>query len=157
MTPDGSRPTPYKPYYDIASWFVTQLAFAFTTSPFILLTIQNTTRVWGAVYFYAVVGTILSSAFLASPGKAWLQKKVKARSTKPESLSRSQSHDSLQGATLGVPSEPGKEFDEAVDEIAEEVKKIMAKDGKQTVEDKKLKGLVADMLHQEKAEGVKIQ
>lgn len=31
--------------------------------------------------------------------------------------------ESLQGATLGVPSEPGREFDEMVDEIVEEVKK----------------------------------
>ena len=29
----------------------------------------------------------------------------------------------LHGATLGVPSDPGREFDEMVDEIVEEVKK----------------------------------
>ena len=119
-----------------------------------MLTIRDTTLVWGRVYFFCIIGTVLSSLFLASPGKVWLQKKVKARSTRPEGLARSQSQESLQGATLGVPSEPGKEFDEAVDEIAEEVKKIMAKDGKGTVEDKKLKGLVADMLHQDQALGV---
>lgn len=31
--------------------------------------------------------------------------------------------DHLAGATLGVPSDPGREFDEMVDEIVEEVKR----------------------------------
>ena len=114
MTPDGSKPTPNKRYYDIFTWLVTQLAFSFTTAPFILLTIHNSTLVWGRVYFYCIIGVVASSAFLASPGKPWLQQKVKARSTRPDKLMRSQSQESLQGATLGVPSEPGQEFDEMV-------------------------------------------
>jgi lysophospholipid acyltransferase len=38
-------------------------------------------------------------------------------------LQRAESHESLQGATLGVPTDPGVEFDEMVDEIVEEVRK----------------------------------
>ena len=38
-------------------------------------------------------------------------------------MRRTASQESLQGGTLGVPSEPGQEFDEMVDEIMEEVKK----------------------------------
>lgn len=41
---------------------------------------------------------------------------------RPE-VHRADSHDGLQGATLGVPHEPGQELDEMVDEIVEEVKK----------------------------------
>lgn len=35
----------------------------------------------------------------------------------------------LHGATLGVPSDPGKEFDEMVDEIVEEVKRRRGSEG----------------------------
>lgn len=123
MTPDGTKPTPQKRYYDFFTWLVTQLAFSFTTSAFILLTIHDTMLVWARVYFYTIVGVALCSAFLGSPGKAWLSRKVKARQTTKPALGRSQSTESLQGATLGVPSEPGMEFDEMVDEVMEEVKK----------------------------------
>lgn len=79
---------------------------------------------WARVYFYAVIGVAACSGFLASPGKAWLQKKVKARngSGRPQ-LQKADSFENMSGATLGVPSEPGQEFDEMVDEIVEEVRK----------------------------------
>lgn len=123
MTADGAKPTPQKRYYDFFTWLVTQLAFSFTTAPFILLTIHDSTLAWARVYFYCIVGVMASSAFLASPGKAWLQKKVKAHTASRPALGRSDSTESLQGATLGVPSEPGKEWDEMVDEVMDEVKK----------------------------------
>ncbi|KAF2766750.1 MBOAT-domain-containing protein [Teratosphaeria nubilosa] len=123
MTPDGSKPLPTKRLYDIFTWLVTQLAFSFTTTPFILLTIHDSMYVWAQVYFYAIIGVAISSAFLASPGKAWLSKKVKARQTRPSAIQRSESMESLQGATLGVPSEPGMEWDEMVEEVVEEVKR----------------------------------
>lgn len=122
MSPDGTRPTKYKPYYDVFTWLVTQLVFSFTTTPFILLSIHDSLLAWRRVYFYAVVGVALSSGFLATPGKAWLSKKVKARGGRPQ-LKKTDSYEHMSGATLGVPSEPGKEFDEFVDEIVEEVKR----------------------------------
>ncbi|KXT16954.1 hypothetical protein AC579_7423 [Pseudocercospora musae] len=122
LSPDGIKPTKYKPYYDCFTWVVTQLAFSFVTTPFILLSIHDSLLVWGRVYFYCIIGVALCSGFLVTPGKTWLARKVKARSTRPE-LKKTDSMESLQGATLGVPSEPGKEFDEMVDEIVEEVKK----------------------------------
>ncbi|PPJ50442.1 hypothetical protein CBER1_05574 [Cercospora berteroae] len=122
MSPDGTKPTKYKPYYDVFTWLVTQLIFSFTTTPFILLSIHDSLLAWRRVYFYAVIGVALSSGFLATPGKAWLSKKVKARGGRPQ-LKKTDSYEHMSGATLGVPSEPGKEFDEFVDEIVEEVKK----------------------------------
>lgn len=122
LAPDGKTPTKYKPYYDVFTWFVTQFAFSFTTTPFILLSIHSSMTAWARVYFYCIIGVTASSIFLVTPGKTYLQKQVKTRSARPE-LKRHESQESMQGATLGVPSEPGREFDEMVDEIMEEVKK----------------------------------
>lgn len=119
-----------------------------------MLNIHDSTLVWARVYFYAIVGTLASSAFLASPGKAWLAQKVKAHTKaagkgepggKP-GLGRVESSGSLMdGATLGVPSEPGKEWDEMVEEVMEEVKKRRgSKPGPEGVE---LRRLVEDTLH----------
>ena len=122
MSPDGKTPTKYKPYYDVFTWFVTQLTFSFTTTPFILLSIHASMTAWARVYFYCVIGVTACSIFLVTPGKAYLQKRIKARSTRP-ALARGESQEGPPGATLGVPSEPGREFDEMVDEIMEEVKR----------------------------------
>ncbi|EME81683.1 uncharacterized protein MYCFIDRAFT_188669 [Pseudocercospora fijiensis CIRAD86] len=108
MTPDGSKPTKYKPYYDFFTWVVTQLAFSFVTTPFILLTIHDSLLAWGRVYFYCVIGVALCSGFLVTPGKTWLARKVKARSTRPE-LKKTDSMESLQGATLEVKKRKGSQ------------------------------------------------
>lgn len=127
MTPEGNKPTQYKPYYDFFTWLVTQLAFSFTTAPFILLSVHSSMLAWARVYFYCIIGVTICSVFLVTPGKTYLQKKVKARTATAkkaeDSLPRTESQENMQGATLGVPYEPGQEFDEMVDEIMEEVKK----------------------------------
>nr|POE78450.1 hypothetical protein CFP56_60682 [Quercus suber] len=124
MSPDGTKAGPYKRYYDVFTWLVTQLTFSFVTAPFILLTIPASTAAWARVHFYAIIGTVGCSLFLLTPGKTWLQRKVKAHSTRPSStLRRNESQERFQGATLGVPSDPSKEWDEMVDEIMEEVKR----------------------------------
>lgn len=157
FTPDGSKPTKYKPYYDVFTWLVTQLAFSFTTTPFILLTIHDSVLVWARVYFYCIIGVAALNIFLLTPGKTWLAKKVKARSTRPD-LKRNESQESLQGATLGVPVDPGKEYDEMVDEIVEEVKrrreKGVAVGGPEGLE---LRKLVEETLSQKKVDGKKVQ
>ena len=119
MSPDGTKPTAYKRYYDFFTWVVTQLGFAFATTPFIVLTLRNSMRVWAQVYFYCVVVVVLSSALIASPLKKQLQKRVKAYTSRP-TMQRNESHEHLQGAMLGVPVDPGKEFDEFVDEVEED-------------------------------------
>ncbi|KAK3676367.1 Lysophospholipid acyltransferase [Recurvomyces mirabilis] len=148
LTPDG-KPLPRKRYYDVFTWFVTQLTFSFVTAPFLLLSIHDSLAVWSRVYFYVPIGVALCSAFLASPGKAWLQKKVKERTGaagKPK-LARTESTESMQGATLGVPSEPGREFDEMVDEIMVEVKH--RRGNKPGPEGGDLRKAVEDTLHKQ--------
>jgi lysophospholipid acyltransferase len=122
MTPDGLKPMKNKIYYDVLTWFVTQLAFSFTTTPFILLSIHDSLLAWARVYFYCIVGVAACSVFLITPGKPWLQKQIRARSVRP-SIRRMDSPESVPQPNLGIPNEPGREFDEMVDEIIEEVKK----------------------------------
>jgi len=156
MTPDGSKPTKYKPYYDVLTWVVTQLAYSFTTAPFILLTVHDSMLVWGRNYFYCIIGVVLLNLFLLTPGKTWLQRKVKARSTRPQ-LQRNESQESLQGATLGVPVDPGKEFDEMVDDIIEEVNRRRTEGAPQGPDGPELRRKVEDALKSMQFDGKKGQ
>ena len=116
LTPDGQRPTAYKPYYDVLSYIVTQAAFSFTTAPFVLLTLPDSLLVWSRVYFYVILGAAVSMAFFASPAKAWLAKKLKERNQ-----SAMQPQEKREHPLMGLPSDPGRDIDEAVKEIKEEV------------------------------------
>ncbi|KAL8971650.1 MAG: hypothetical protein Q9183_000953 [Haloplaca sp. 2 TL-2023] len=131
LTPDGQRPTKYKVYYDTLSYIVTQIAFCFTTAPFVLLTFRDSLLVWSRVYLYAVLGTAASMAFFASPAKPWLMKRLNAR--KKSAMAQEQQKQEFQKQAfdpqdskseqplMGLPSDPGQELDNAVKEIREEV------------------------------------
>jgi lysophospholipid acyltransferase len=83
----------------------------------VLLTLSDSWLVWSRVYFYAILGTILSTAFFASPAKPWLKRKLEERAAKADSkLKKSQSQESLAGQqpVLGLPPES---LDEAINEI----------------------------------------
>ncbi len=125
LTPDGLRPTPYKPYYDLFSFLTTQATFAFTMAPFMLLTLPASLLVWARVYFYAIIGVILSMAFFASPAKLFLIRKLKERNKgalkKGEEKRNENGEHPVMG--LGLPSDPAREVDEAVKEIREEVER----------------------------------
>ena len=127
LTPDGQRPTQYKLYYDILSYLTTQLAFTFTTAPFILLSLQSSIQVWARVYFYAIIGTAAMMAFFASPAKSWLVQQLKARNqdqeakTVPKGSSTSSPMKEKNSQLLGLPNHPGRDVDEVVKEIREEV------------------------------------
>jgi lysophospholipid acyltransferase len=122
MSPDGTKPMPNKFYYDIFSWFITQVSFAFTVSPFITLYLGASIKVWARVYFYAIIGVVLCFAFLQSPGKVWLQSQVKKRmgAVKPE-MERMKSAERM--PTLGMPADPEKEIDEIVREAKAEIER----------------------------------
>ena len=130
LTPDGLRPTLYKPYYDIFSFLVTQATFAFTTTPFMLLTLSASLLVWARVYFYAIIGVMLSTAFFASPAKPYLIRKLKERNKgaalkKGENIVENRKNENGEHPVmgLGLPSDPAREVDEAVKEIREEVER----------------------------------
>ncbi|PWY83029.1 MBOAT family protein [Aspergillus heteromorphus CBS 117.55] len=119
LTPDGSKPTPYKRYYDIASWLVTQITLSFTVMPFIFLSFGTSISVWQSVYFYGIIGNTAALAFFASPAKGMIMQKLKSRN-RPH-MTRTTSSDALQQPTLGLPSDAVQAIDEAVQEIKAEI------------------------------------
>ncbi|KAI9697929.1 MAG: lysophospholipid acyltransferase [Candelina mexicana] len=119
ISPDGKTPLPSKRYYDILSYFATQTAFSFCTAPFVLLTLPASIAVWSRVYFYCLIGVAASMAFFASPAKPWLIKELRKRNA--PAIQRTGSHESLNHPMMGLPNDPGQEFDEIVKEVREEV------------------------------------
>ncbi|KAN0073425.1 MBOAT, membrane-bound O-acyltransferase family domain containing protein [Elaphomyces granulatus] len=116
LTPDGTKPTPLKRYYDVVSWLTTQLILSFSVVPFIVLYFSDSILVWARLYFYGLVAVMSSIAFFASPAKGYLIRELKKRN-KPE-VSRAISHESVGQPALGLPNDPAREIDEAVQEIA---------------------------------------
>lgn len=80
LDPVTQQPTSLKPYYDVSSYVVTQLAFSFAAAPFFILDFSDSIKVWARVYFYAVAGVGASMVFFASPAKGLLKKKIEERS-----------------------------------------------------------------------------
>jgi lysophospholipid acyltransferase len=123
FTPDGLKPTAWKPYYDVVSWLTTQLILSFTVVPFIILYFSDTIHVWAHVYFYGILAVAVSMAFFASPGKGFLIRKLKKRN-KPAAAARTISQESISHPMLGLPSDPEREFEEAAREITQEIEEM---------------------------------
>lgn len=124
IDPNSGAPTSSKIYYDILSYFVTQVGMSFVVAPFLILEFSGSVQVWARVYFYTIVGTMLSMAFFASPAKQMLKKQLEQRQGKAGAkLTRTLSQDSLSGRepVLGVSADLQREIDEAMEEIKAEV------------------------------------
>lgn len=129
VDPSTQKPTSYKSLYDLFSWVVTQLAFSFATTPFLVLGFADSVKVWARVYFYCVLGVAASYAFFASPARPWLKKKVEERSNAAGvQLKRSASTESLAtGGSMdheplvgpGLTSDVNRELGEMVGEAKE--------------------------------------
>ncbi|KAI0382655.1 MBOAT family protein [Hypomontagnella monticulosa] len=140
LDPATQKPLPTKKYYDIASWFATQATFSFVVAPFVILRADLSFLAWQRVYYYAVITTGASMAFFASPAKAHLKKMLDKRAARalgvPSArdaagkMVRSASTDSLSGRAqepvLGLSADPGRDLDEALQELREEVEKARA-------------------------------
>ena len=74
---------------------------------------------WSRVYFYAIIGTVASVAFFASPAKVWLAERLKKRNH--PSLQRTASQETIGQPLMGLPNDPIKDIDEAIEGIREEV------------------------------------
>lgn len=119
LTPDGTKPTKYKIYYDFIGYVFTQLAFSFTTAPFVILGWNDSLKTWARVYFYAVIGVAASMAFFASPGKKYLVKKLDKRNH--PYVRKALAEETHHLPSLGLPYDPVRDIDEAIEEIREEV------------------------------------
>ncbi|KAI1497505.1 MBOAT, membrane-bound O-acyltransferase family-domain-containing protein [Biscogniauxia marginata] len=150
LDPVTQKALPSKKYYDIVSWFATQTTFSFVVAPFIILRLNESLAVWARVYFYAIITTAVSLAFFASPGKAYLRRQQEKRTRDAGvRLIRSASQESLglgprgQEPVLGLSADPGRDIDEAIQEIRSEVEKAQArkreKDEKKKAEAKEKK------------------
>ncbi|KAJ2985457.1 hypothetical protein NUW58_g5521 [Xylaria curta] len=124
LDPVTQKPLPNKKYYDIASWLATQTTFSFAAAPFIILGFKESLQVWSRVNFYAVLATFATLAFFASPGKAYLRKALEKKSREAGGhLSRTTSAENLKEPVLGLSADPGKDVNEAIQEIRSEVEK----------------------------------
>ncbi|KAG9512263.1 MBOAT family protein-like protein, partial [Aureobasidium melanogenum] len=121
MSPDGTKALPSKRYYDIFTWLCTQLAFSFTVAPFIFLGFGDSLQIWQRVYFYTIIGVTATSLFLLSPGKQFLQQKVKQHSKPSEEQVKKDLEKETRNPTLGLPDDPGRAWDEMVEEITTEI------------------------------------
>jgi lysophospholipid acyltransferase len=113
-------PTANKRVYDFLSYLTTQVAFAFATAPFLILTFSGSIQVWARVYFYCIVGTAVSMAFFASPAKLQLKKRLEERQARAGvKLTRTASQDSIasRAPVLGLSADPQRDLDEAIQEI----------------------------------------
>ncbi|CRG88775.1 lysophospholipid acyltransferase [Talaromyces islandicus] len=123
LTPDGTKPTAAKRYYDVASWLATQSVMSFTVAPFIILSFSDTLKAWGRVYFYGFVAVASSMAVFASPAKGYLIKTLKKRN-RPPPMARAVS---AEPPMLGLPGDPEKEVEGAVKEIMDEIEEMRKK------------------------------
>ena len=124
LNPQTSQPTSSKIYYDLFSFLITQLTFSFITAPFMLLTLRASFLVWSRVYFYAVIGTALATAFFASPAKAFLIKKLNERAgVSGPKLQRTHSQESIAAKepVLGLPANPSEDLEEMIQEAKVEL------------------------------------
>ena len=125
FTPDGTQPTPYKPYYDFLSYLATQLAFAFTAAPFVLLSLQDSLLVWSRVYFYTIIGAAAAMAFFASPAKSSLIQRLSRRNNSNKQKMQGGTSSDMDRTEKeershplqGIPSDFTTEVNEAVEEI----------------------------------------
>lgn len=92
---------------------------SFTVVPFIILSFSGSIHLWSHVYFYGIVGVFTSLAFFHSPGKTFLIKQLNKRN-EPQ-VSQVASQDNSREPTLGLPNDPEKEIEEAMNEIKKEI------------------------------------
>ncbi|TRX92438.1 hypothetical protein FHL15_006605 [Xylaria flabelliformis] len=124
LDPLSQKPLPNKKYYDLASWLATQTTFSFVASPFIILGFKESLQVWSRVNFYAIITIFATLAFFASPAKGYLRKTLEKKSREAGGrLSRTTSSENLKEPVLGVSGDPGKDINEAIKQIQEEVEK----------------------------------
>ncbi|KAI0190093.1 MBOAT family protein [Astrocystis sublimbata] len=138
LDPQTQKALPSKKYYDFASWLATQTIFSFVAAPFIILGFKDSITVWSRVNYYAVFATIATLAFFASPGKAYMRQILEKKSSgAPPNLSRTTSTENLKEPVLGLSADPGKDANEAIQEIQREVEKARKDLAKKSASKKK--------------------
>jgi lysophospholipid acyltransferase len=136
LTPDGKDALPTKKFYDFATFVITQVVFAFTVAPFILLGFSDILKVWARVYFYTLIGAGASFAIFSRnlPFRKQLVQLQAARAPVDDSviekaareevkLARTNTQDSVASSKApihGIADDPEAEIDEIVREVKAE-------------------------------------
>jgi len=147
LAADGKSSLPSKIYYDVFTFFLTQLAFSFTVAPFILLGFSDTVKVWSRVYFYTLIGVAGSYAIFSRslPIRKQLQQRQTARTAatsaldldvsnietiakeefKKDNLSRTSTSSSTasgrKAPMLGIADDPEAELDGVVAQVKRDI------------------------------------
>ncbi|KAJ4991662.1 MBOAT family protein [Stagonosporopsis vannaccii] len=147
LTADGKSSLPTKIYYDVFTFFLTQLAFSFTVAPFILLGFSDTVKVWSRVYFYTLIGVAGSYGLFSRslPVRKLLQQRQSGRQApksavdvdvsnieqiakeeiKKDTLTRTNTTTSTASSkrapTLGIADDPEAELDAIVAQVKHEI------------------------------------
>lgn len=123
---------------------MTQIIFAYTVAPFILLGFSDTMKVWARVYFYTLIGVAASFAVFSKslPVRQQLVQLQAARAPKAapvddtaieketrdaikrQTLARANSYDSTSSSKMplhGIADDPEAEIDDIVREIKAEI------------------------------------
>jgi lysophospholipid acyltransferase len=91
--------------------------------PFQFLTLPESIKVWTRVYFYGIIGIALCVAFLQSPAKGILVKRLKARSkaASEQTTTAVSVADGDMHSTLGLPDDPEFAMQQIIDGVKEEI------------------------------------
>lgn len=87
MQSDGVTPGKYKPFYDIVTYFVTQLGFGYATQPFVILNMRRSLGLWAKVYFFGHVFIFATIFIFQGPFKKQVEAKLKTLYPVPLSAS----------------------------------------------------------------------
>ncbi|OAL02374.1 MBOAT family protein-like protein [Phaeosphaeriaceae sp. SRC1lsM3a] len=143
LTPDGKNPLPSKRFYDIATTVITQVIFAYTVAPFVLLGFSDTLKVWSRVYFYTLISLAASFAVFSrnlpirkqlvqlqasrAPASAGTvdESTIEKAAREQIRLARTTSQESVASSRKmplhGLPDDPEAEIDEIVREVKAEI------------------------------------
>lgn len=76
MKSDGVTPGKYKPYYDIVTYFVTQIGFGYAVQPFVVLNLKRSLQLWGNVSYFGHVFVLLTLFIFIGPFKKQVTSKL---------------------------------------------------------------------------------
>ncbi|KAJ6264802.1 lysophospholipid acyltransferase [Drechslerella dactyloides] len=120
MSPDGTKPTEYKKYYDIFGTTLTALALAYMSAPFVVLEFGNSIMLWGRLYFYLHIGMVGLYVIFKSPTVNLIKAELKKRSSVvPQKPTRDQARN--EALPFGIPDEDVvvADLQDAIEEIQE--------------------------------------
>lgn len=140
MLSDGITPGPYKPYYDIVTYIVTQVGFGYVVQPFVILSFKDSIKMWSSVYFYGHVFIAVTIFIFQGPYKKQVlnhirsfypaplsaSEKIKLDSERLRAIKREIEELSSNQPTLGVPQPDMDNFDEDLKEAMQEFDSLKA-------------------------------